>query len=263
MRLAMVFTSALLLSVAHSAAKSKSVEYKLDTVSLEGFLVTEGGSKGKKPGVVLFSDWMGVTDYARAKAEQVAKMGYVVFIADIYGKGKNPKDDKEAGAIAAIYKSDRALMRSRAAAGLAQLKLAPGVDTNRLAAMGFCFGGTVALELARSGANLVGTASVHGNLDTPNREMAKNIKGTILALHGADDPFVPAEQVRNFQDEMRSAGADWYMIYFGSAVHAFTKPEAGNDPSKGQAYNPKAEARAFVALRDFYQEVFAAKTARK
>lgn len=248
---------------AHGAVKSRTVEYKLDTVALEGVLVADAASKGKRPGIVLFSDWMGVNDYARSKAEQVARMGYVVFVADIYGKGRNPKDEKEAGGVAAIYKSDRALMRQRAEAGLAQLKRAPGVDTTRLAAMGFCFGGTVALELARTGADLDGVASVHGNLDTPNREMARNIKGTVLVLHGADDPYVPAEQVRNFQDEMRGAGVDWSMIYYGNAVHAFTKPAAGNDPSKGQAFNPKAEARSLAALEDFYQEIFGARAARK
>lgn len=263
MRLASLFLSTLLLAAAHGAAKTSTVEYKQDTVALQGLLVTDAAGKGKRPGIVLFSDWMGVTDYARSKAEQVARMGYVVFVADIYGKGRNPRDDKEAGAIAAIYKSDRVLMRQRAEAGLAQLRSAAGVDTTRLAAMGFCFGGTVALELARTGADLDGVASVHGNLDTPNRELAANIKGAVLVLHGADDPYVPAEQVRNFQDEMRSAGVDWSMIYFGGAVHSFTKPAAGNDPAKGQAYNPKVEARSLAALKEFYREIFASRTARK
>jgi dienelactone hydrolase len=184
-------------------------------------------------------------------------------VADIYGKGNNPADAKGAAATSAKYKSDRPLMRKRAAAGLARLKQVPGVDTTRLAAMGYCFGGTVALELARSGADLRGAVSVHGNLDTPDLSMAKAIKGTILVLHGANDPYVPAEQVKNFQDEMRKAEVDWYMISFGNAVHSFTKPEAGDDPSDGQAYNAKADARSFEAMKDFYAEVFKAAPAKK
>jgi dienelactone hydrolase len=251
-----------LISPILGAPKSRPVEYKLDTVSLQGILVSEGGGKNK-PGVVLFTDWMGVGDHAQSQAEKVARMGYVVFVADIYGKGKNPKDTKEAGATAGIYKADRNLMRQRAAAGLAQLKASAGVDTTRLGAMGFCFGGTVALELARSGADLDATVSFHGNLDTPDPSLAKNIKGSVLVLHGADDPYVPADQVKAFQEEMRAAKVDWYMTAFGGAVHSFTKPAAGNDPSKGSAYHPKADARSFEELKDFLADSFAPKVAGK
>lgn len=255
---------------ASAAPKARTVEYTQDTVTLQGVLVADpaggkagAGGKVGRPGILLFSDWMGVSDEARSKAESIARLGYVVLVADIYGKGKNPKDQKEAGALAGIYKSDRALMRQRAEAGLRQLLAEPGVDTTRLAAMGYCFGGTVALELARTGAPLDGVVSVHGNLDTPDPAMAKNIKGRVLVLHGADDPFVPPEQVRNFQDEMRGAGADWSMVYYGGAVHSFTNPKAGNDPSKGAAYNAAADARASEALKGFYADVFGAKAVRK
>lgn len=244
-----------------AAPKAQPVDYKQDTVALQGILVTDpaagaGAAKGKRPGVVLFTDWMGVSESAQAKAAQVAKLGYVVFVADVYGKGKKPKDNKEAGAMAAVYKSDRNLMRQRAQAGLAQLKAAPGVDTTRLGAMGYCFGGTVALELARSGADLDGAASIHGNLDTPDPAMARNIKGSILVLHGAADPYVPAQQLKNFQDEMHGSKVDWRMVSYGGAVHSFTKPEAGNDPSQGQAYDPKADARSSEELKDFFAEIF-------
>jgi dienelactone hydrolase len=252
---------AVLAATAQAAPKSRIVDYKQDTTALEGYLVTAGGGKAKRPGVILFPDWMGVTESARKEAERVAKMGYVVFVADIYGKGKNPKDSKEAGPLAGAYKSNRPLMRQRAEAGFAQLKAAPGVDTTRLGAMGFCFGGTVALELARAGADLDGTVSIHGNLDTPDPSQAKNIKGAVLVLHGADDPYVPAQQVQNFQEEMRAAKVDWHMVSYGGAVHAFTKPEAGDDPAQGQAYHPKAAERAFEALRDFYAEVLGARVA--
>lgn len=252
-----------LASTANAAPKSRAVAYMQDTVALEGVLVTDGAGKAKRPGVILFTDWMGVSESAKAQAEKVARLGYVVFIADVYGKGRNPKDSKEAGALAGTYKSNRPLMRLRAQAGLAQLKAAAGVDTTRLGAMGFCFGGTVALELARTGADLDGTISLHGNLDTPDPALAKNIKGSVLILHGADDPYVPAQQVQNFQDEMRAAKVDWSLVAYGGAVHSFTKPEAGNDPAQGQAYHPKATERAFEALRDFYAEVFGTRMAKK
>lgn len=259
---ALTFSLALLSSVG-AAPKVQAVEYKQDTVSLQGALVTEAGGGKKRPGIVLFPDWKGVTDWAKGQAGKMAAMGYVVFVGDIFGKGINPRDDKEAGALAGQYKSDRPLMRKRAEAALARLKASPGVDTTRIGAMGFCFGGTVALELARTGADLDATASVHGNLDTPDPSLARNIKGSVLVLHGADDPYVPADQVRNFQEEMRAAKVDWYMTSFGGAVHAFTKPEAGNDPSKGQAYDAKADARAFEELKDFFGAGFGAAVARK
>jgi dienelactone hydrolase len=125
--------------------------------------------------------------------------------------------------------------------------------------MGYCFGGTTALELARGGADLVGVVSFHGDLDTPKPEDAKNIKGKVLALHGADDPFVPAAVVAKFEEEMRKAKVDWELVKYGNAVHTFTNPDAGNDNSKGAAYNAEADARSWQAMKDFFGEVFTKK----
>ncbi|PKA03489.1 dienelactone hydrolase family protein, partial [Leptospira ellisii] len=144
----------------------------------------------------------------------------------------------------------------RIAAALETLKSQPEVESGRIAVIGYCFGGTVALELARSGAPILGAVSFHGGLDTPNREDAKNIKGKILALHGADDPFVKQEEVESFQEEMRKAGIDWQFISYGGAVHSFTIKEAGNDNSKGAAYNPKADRRSWIELISFLREIF-------
>lgn len=243
---------------ASAALKTENVTYKQDTVSLQGLLVYEA-TKPKAPGIVLVPDWMGMTDLARQYAEKVARLGYVVLVADIYGKSHQPKDQKEAGALAGIYKADRALMRARARAALDQLLKTAWVDTSRTAAMGYCFGGGVALELARSGADLDGVISFHGNLDTPHPESSNTLKAKVLVQHGADDPFVGQDQVKAFQDEMRAAKADWELIQYGNAVHGFTNPNAGNDNSKGMAYNPKAEQRSFRAMRDFYLEIFAGK----
>lgn len=244
-----------------AAVKTETLEYKQDTASLEGMLVYETG-KGKKPGILLVPDWMGVSDVARQYAEKVAKLGYVVLVADIFGKGVRPKDAKEAAAQAGIYRGDRALLQARAQAGLAQLLKSARVDTSRIAAMGYCFGGGAALELARSGANLDGIVSFHGNLDTPHPEQARNIKGPVLILHGAEDPFVPEEQVEAFEAEMRKANVDWTLTMYSGAVHSFTNPTAGSDPSKGAAYHPKADSRSWSTMRDFYAEIFTARTSR-
>jgi dienelactone hydrolase len=247
-------------AIASADVKTEAIAYKQDTAALEGLLAYDAAltPKGRQPGIVLVPDWMGMTDVAKQYAEKVAKLGYVVFVADIYGKANRPKDMKEASALSDIYKKDRALMQARARAAYDQLRKSPRVDVSRIAAMGYCFGGGVALELARSGADLDGTLSFHGNLDTPHPGQAKQIKGQVLVLHGADDPFVPQDQIKGFMDEMRAGGVDWHLIQYGGAVHGFTNPTAGGDNSKGFAYNAKADKRSFQAMADFYQEIFAA-----
>jgi dienelactone hydrolase len=234
----------------------ESVEYKHGDVALEGYIAYDDALKGKRPGVIIVHEWMGLNPYAKKRADQVATLGYVGFAIDMYGKGVRAKDAKEASALAAIYKNDRKLMRSRADAALEFFRKHPMVDNKLIGAMGYCFGGTVVLEMARGGADLLGVVSFHGGLDTPNPGDAKNIKGKVLALHGADDPFVPKDQVLAFQDEMRKAGVDWQMDMYGGAVHSFTNPDSGNDPSKGAAYNEKADRRSWEAMTAFFEEVF-------
>jgi dienelactone hydrolase len=189
------------------------------------------------------------------RTDQLAKLGYIAFAIDMYGKGVRAKDAKEAGTLSGTYTSDRLSMRSRAGAGLEVLKNHSLADPKRIAAIGYCFGGTTVLEMARSGAELAGVVSFHGGLATPNPGDAKNIKGKILVLHGADDPFVPPKQVIAFQEEMRNAGVDWQMVSYGGAVHSFTNPDSGNDPSKGAAYNEKADKRSLEAMKDFFAEI--------
>lgn len=212
--------------------------------------------EGLRPGVLIIHDWMGVGPYVRARAGQLAALGYVVLAADMYGKDVRPADAKEAAREAGKYRADRKLMRERAAAGLAALKQVPGVDPARVAVMGYCFGGGVALELARSGADLAGAASFHGNLDTPDAADARNIKGKIIVFHGADDPYVSSASVSALETEMRAAGVDWQLLVYGGAVHSFTNPGAGSDPAKGSAYNAAADRRSWAALQDFLAEIF-------
>jgi dienelactone hydrolase len=253
-----MFLRTLLLAAGFAAAAShttnvKTIAYQQDSTALEGKVVSPK-SKGKLPGIVLMPDWMGVTPQAVAYAKQVSDWGYVVFVADLYGKDAQPKNTQDAGKLAGTLKGNIPLLRQRAAAALAMLKQQPGVDTTQIAGMGFCFGGQAILELARSGAELKGVASIHGNLNTTLPQDSKNIKGKVLVLQGAEDPYATQAQALTFMDEMRQAGTDWSVIFYGGAVHAFTNPGAGSDPKQGVAFNPEANRRAFVVLKDFFAE---------
>ena len=241
---------------ADAAVKTALVEYTQGNVVLEGYLAWDDSSTAQRPGVLIVHEWTGINDHMRQRAEMLAKLGYVAFAADIYGKGIRPAAQPEAAKTAGIYKNDRPLMRARAAAGLAELRRHKLTDPARVAAIGYCFGGTTVLELARSGADVNGVISFHGGLSTPTPHDARNIRGKVLALHGADDPFVKPDEVAAFQDEMRKGGVDWQFISYSKAVHSFTNKAAGNDNSKGAAYNEKADLRSWEAMKQFFAEIF-------
>jgi dienelactone hydrolase len=254
--LALLAVAAALATGARAGIRGEKVEYRQGDTVLEGYVAWDDAVQGKRPGVLVVHDWMGVGSFAISKCEQLAKLGYVAFAADIYGKGVRPSNAQEAGQLAGKYKSDRALLRARAAAGLDALRRNTFVDSKRVAAIGFCFGGTTVVELARSGAALAGVVSFHGGLDSPSPADGKNVKANVLALHGADDPFVPAADLAAFEDEMRKAGVDWQLVKYGGAVHSFTNPAAGNDNSKGAAYNERADRRSWAAMQAFFAEIF-------
>jgi len=239
-----------------AAVKTSVIEYKQGDAVLEGYLAWDDAATTKRPGVLVVHEWTGINPYIKQRVESLAKLGYVAFAADIYGKGVRPATQSDAAKIAGIYKNDRPLLRARVRAGLDELKKQKQVDTQRLAAIGYCFGGTTVLELARDGADVRGIVSFHGGLSTPIPQDARNIKAKVLALHGADDPFVKADEVAAFQEEMRNAKVDWQFVSYGNAVHSFTNPGAGNDNSKGAAYNEKADKRSWKALKYFLAEIF-------
>ncbi len=255
--LSLFFAVCCLQNGASAGTISKPVEYMDGETALEGFLAyDESAAKSSAPAVIIVHEWNGPGDYVKSRALQIAAMGYVAFCADIYGKDVRPKTREESAKTSSIYKSDRQLLRRRAGLAFSEVKKIKFVDPKRIAVMGYCFGGGAALELARSGAELAGAVSFHGNLDTKTPEDAKNIKCRILILHGADDPSVPPAQVAAFKKEMDDARVDWQMVSYGGAVHAFTNPASGNDASRGAAYNEKADKRSFEALKVFLKEIF-------
>jgi len=234
---------------------TQSVVYQENGTPLEGYLAYDDTVSGPRPGVLVVHQWLGLTDYEKHRAEQLAGLGYVAFCADIYGQGIRPQNIAEAGQQATKYKTDRTLLRARANAGLAVLKQNPLVDTNRVAAIGYCFGGTTVIELARSGAALNGIVSFHGGLDSPVPADGKNIKCKVLICHGADDPFEKPADLLAFEQEMRAAGVDWRLIMYGGAVHSFTQPYVGN-AIPGAKYNERADRRSWADMKSFFAEIF-------
>jgi dienelactone hydrolase len=246
----------LIAAPAYAGLVTKNIPYKEGKTELECVLIYDDSVKTPRPGLVVVPHWLGINESTTKQAQGLAGTKYVLFLADIYGKANRPKNQDDAGKLAAQFKGDRKLMRARVTAALEMLKKQAGVDTKKLGAFGFCFGGTTALELARSGAPLSGVVAFHAGLDTPTPEDAKNIKGKVLALQGGDDPFVPQKDVDAFEAEMRTAKVDWQLVKFGGAVHSYTDPDA-NMEGKAQ-YNPQAAKRAYALAESFWDEVFAA-----
>ncbi len=253
-RLSLLFLPIL---AAHADIVEESVPYEHEGVKLEGFHAYDDSLDGKRPSVLIIHQWTGLTDYEKTRARMLSEMGYNVFAADVYGAGIRPQPPA-AGEEAGKYKGDRKLYRARMLAGLEILKGDERTDTSRIAAIGYCFGGTGVLELARAGTDIAGVVSFHGGLAAaPGMEAEKgNIPAKVLCLHGAIDPYVPAEEVAAFQKEMTDAEADWQFVSFGGAVHAFTQKMAGDDISKGAAYDAKADARSWEDMQQFFSEIF-------
>ncbi len=241
---------------ATTGVKSRTVDYKIGEQSFEGWFVFPP-SKGKIPGVVLVHNWLGISDETKKQAERVAKLGLAVFAVDVYGKGIRAKDNQEAMGLAAKYRGgDRKLFRDRLLRGLQVLREQKEVDPAKVIAVGYCFGGTGVIELARAGADLQAVVSFHGGLDSPNPADGKNIKARVMALQGADDPFEKPADLAAFENEMRTSHVDWSLTQYGGAVHGFTDVTAGLDPKKGMAYNAKADQRSFEEFTNLVNDLF-------
>ncbi|MFZ0391142.1 MAG: dienelactone hydrolase family protein [Calditrichia bacterium] len=241
---------------AQDHVKTKVIDYNQGGVELRGFFAWNDSLQQPLPGILVVHEWWGLNDYARMRTRRLAEMGYAAFALDMYGNGQVAENAEQAGKLAGQFYQDRQLMRDRAAAGLQVLKSQPPVDKNKLAAIGFCFGGSTALELARSGADLDAVVSFHGGLSTPNPADAKNIKGQVLVLHGGEDPHVKPEEVMDFWNEMQNAGVQWQLNVYGGAVHSFSNPASGSDKSSGVAYNETAAKRAWRDMKLFFNEIW-------
>ena len=231
---------------AFAKVKTETVTYKDGSVELEGFLAYDDSVKGPRPGVLVIHDWTGLQDYTKSRATQLAELGYVAFAADIYGKGVRPTDMKECAVQAGTYKNDLPLLRRRVLLGLEQLKKNASVDAAKLAAIGYCFGGTSVLELARSGADVRVVVSFHGGLSTTLPAKPGEIKARILVCHGGADMHVNAE-VPAFKAEMEKAKVQMEFITHEGAQHGFTKP--------GPAYQKKADEDSWAAMKKLFAEI--------
>lgn len=235
-------------------AQLKTVKYNDGNQILNGLSIKAAKKSSQNPGILLLPAWLGIDNASKQIAENLSKLGYTVFIADIYGEGNYPTNTSEAGKQAGFYKKNYEAYQKRIQLALDEL-IKLGASSDNIVAIGYCFGGTGVLEAARGHLNLKGVVSFHGGLGKDAARLTENITTKVLVCHGADDPFVSKEEITAFQQEMRDTKADWQMIYYANAVHSFTNPEAGNDNSKGAAYNPVAAKRSFEHLQLFLSEV--------
>ena len=256
-----LFLSLCLLFIPALAHAGEPIIYKDGETELEGYWAAQtcGEMKHKPaPTVLIIHQWKGLTDYEKDRADQLAALCYNAFAVDMYGKGIRPQTNEDAGKEATIYKSNSPLARQRITAALDFIRKRIDVDPTKIAAMGYCFGGTMALELARSGADVDGVISFHGGLGTPApASKPGEIKASVQVHHGEADTMVPPDEVAAFGKEMNAAQADWLFTSYSGAVHAFTQKNAGNDPSSGVAYNEKADHRSWESSIDFLKEIFA------
>ncbi|MBF4484566.1 dienelactone hydrolase family protein [Flavobacterium sp. CSZ] len=235
-------------------AQLKAVKYTDGSQALNGLFIKSAKKSSPNPGILLLPAWLGIDKASKDIAENLSKLGYSVFIADIYGEGNYPKNTAEAGKQAGYYKKNYEIYQKRIDSALKEL-IKSGANADNIVAIGYCFGGTGVLEAARGHLNLKGVVSFHGGLGKDAARPVEPITTKVLVCHGADDPFESKEEITAFQQEMRDSKADWQMIYYANAVHSFTNPEAGNDNSKGAAYNAVAAKRSFEHLQLFLNEV--------
>ncbi|WP_369969376.1 dienelactone hydrolase family protein [Stenotrophomonas rhizophila] len=242
---------------AMAAMKTQPVEWQLDGTTFSGVLVYDDGDSDKRPGLVMVPNWKGVNDSAIAKAKQLAGDDYVVLVADVYGKGVRPKTDAEAGPVATKLRNERPVLRARALKAIDVLKAQAGkapLDASRIGAVGFCFGGTTVLEMARAGAPLAGVVSLHGGLGSPLPAKAGGTHPSVLVLNGADDKGVSKDDIASFEQEMNAAKVDWEFTNYSGAVHCFAEADSNSPP--GCLYNERAAKRAWKALDEFFEERF-------
>ena len=244
---------------AHAEVKAQPVEYRAGDTVLKGYLAYDDAIKGKRPGVLVVHEWWGLNDYARQRARQLAELGYTALAVDMYGDGKTAEHPDDAGKFATEARKNLDVAKVRFEAAEDLLKRQPTVDPDRMAAIGYCFGGGVVLEMARRGVDLDGVVSFHGSLGTPDPAQPGRVKARVLVLNGADDPMVTPEQVAAFKQEMDQAGASYALINYPDAKHSFTSPGAdalGQKFNLPLAYNEEADKESWAEMQRFLTLVF-------
>jgi dienelactone hydrolase len=236
--------------------QTRDIDYADAGVTLRGYLAFDENGAGKRPGVLVFHEGLGLGDFAMTRARMLAEMGYVAFAADMFGERRQARNLQEVATLVGGLRSQPETLRARARAALATLAALPQVDSSRRAAIGFCFGGSVVLELARDGADLKAVVSFHGALATQVPAAPGKVKASVLVLTGADDPLAPPDQVKAFEDEMRNAEVrDWQVVSYGNTLHGFTNPAADGSMMRTAMYNAQADRRSWAAMRGFFDEV--------
>lgn len=246
-------------SMAMAAVKSESVTYEYNGTKMKGHLAYDDAVTGKRPGVLVVHEWWGLDAYARKRAEMLAQMGYVAFAVDMYGEGKLTEHPKEAGQMAGAIRKNVETWRGRALAGLKVLQSNDKVDAKKIAAIGYCFGGSTVLQLAFSGADVAAVVSFHGGLQVPTEEEAKAAKAKILVCHGALDSFIPEKTIQEFRAALEKGNADYQVVYYAGAYHSFTVPDADARKMKGIKYDANADRRSWQHMQSLFKEVFAEK----
>jgi dienelactone hydrolase len=237
--------------------QTHDVDYRHGAVNLRGYLAFDETAAERRPGVLVFHEGLGLGDFAMARARMLAELGYVAFAADMFGDRRQARNLQEVAKLVGDLRDEPQMLRARGRAALAKLAALPQVDANRIGAIGFCFGGSVVLELARDGADLKAVVSFHGVLATRTPAVSGNVKASVLVCTGADDPLAPPEQIKAFEDEMRAADVrDWQVISYGNTLHGFTNPAADGSMLRTALYSEQADRRAWASMRSLFDEVF-------
>ncbi len=247
------------LKAAEAKALGKTVEYSAQGMVMKGYLAYDDSVKGKRPGILVVHEWWGLNDYARKRADMLAQLGYTALALDMYGEGKTASHPDDAGKFSSELMKNFDVAKARFLAGEEFLKKQPTVDAGRIGAIGYCFGGGVALNMAAQGADLKGVVSFHGSLALVNPPKPGEVKAKVLVLHGGEDKFAAPEQIENFKKEMKNAGADYRFIVYPGAMHSFTNPEAtelGKRFNLPLAYNKKADKESWEDMKKFFTATF-------
>ena len=251
--LALLAVTALAAVGAEAKVVTKTIAYDHDGQKLQGYLAYDDAKAGPRPGVLVIHEWWGLNDYTKMRTRELAEMGYVAFAADMYGDGKTTRDPKEAQAWSSAVGSQPGMLAARSKAGLDVMRKEKVTDVERMAAIGFCFGGTTVLQLAYAGVPLKGVVTFHGGLVVPDEQQAAKIRTPIVILHGAEDTFVKPETIDGMRKALDAAKVDWFMVSYAQAVHAFTNPDADSFKIPGIGYNEKAATRSWDEMARFFK----------